>query len=168
MERGLAWISIVLVAASVLMAAVIRIYDCRHGTSVIRRRHGSRNPLSMSFSGMAIMGLLYAAIAFSQNLALEWLAAIALFCFFAASAVDRVGTARLAMLRSEISDEAVPPREEHEDKTPDSEPIPIVATEILDIICDVVSWVAAIDLVVLFFLALVESVAPYYLGLVVS
>lgn len=168
MERGLAFISVAFAVASVLLAAVIRIYDNRHGAGVVRKRHGSRSPLSMSLSGMAIMGLLYAAIAFSQDLALEWLAAIALFCFFAASAIDRVVTARLERLRCKAADGGSPLRDEDGDGIPDSEPVPVMATETLAILCDVVAWVAAIDLVVLFFLAFIENVIPYYLGLVIS
>lgn len=168
MERGLAFISVAFAVASVLLAVGIRLYDRKHGSDLVHKRHGNRSPLSMSLSGMAVMGLLYAAIAFSQDLALEWLAAIALFCFFVASAVDRVVTARLAKLRTAMAEAGDAAEDTDGDGIPDSEPIPVIATEMLAIICDVVAWVTAIDLVVLFGLSLVENVIPYYVGLVIA
>lgn len=183
--ESLLFLSAIFVFASIAMAVGVVIYDRRKHDTVREfslSRHGKHSIFSLDARGYAVLFLLYLATAFAADIALEWLSAIALFCFFLSIVINRFCAPFLLRASSAKDEEQLPatateppsePAAEEERRrrrlklppirTP--EPLTRVVPEILSLLATIVGWTAAIDLAVLLVMVLVETVIPHYIGI---
>lgn len=189
---NLAGASVVLVCVSVLMFVASLVVDRCAASGRIHVRV-SRSMLMMRPRNVAILLLTYAAIAFSQDMALEWLASIAVLVCCSASLVRR-GVAAIMSARGgdgmadgrddDAMDDATAD-EPDGDGEPSEAPSPasngsiatpgheeerplVVAGRMAEMFSDILIYVSAADLILLFVMALVEKVIPYYVGLAIG
>lgn len=163
---NLAGVSVVLVCVSLLMFVVSLVIDRRVADGRMALK-ASKSMLMMRPKSVAVLLLTYAAIAFSQDIALEWLASIAILVCCSASLLRR-GVAIL-MARKGKED---PTGEDGQPDAPtgdgaEERPL-VVAGRMTEMFSDILIYVSAIDLVLLFVMALVEKVIPYYVGLAIG
>lgn len=171
MNPNLAGISIALVCLSVAMAIAANAVDRRLDGKSPGRRH-TKSMVLMEPRMAIILFLTYAAIAFSQDLALEWLAAIALLCCAGASLARRALGALMArrLGKDGMAGDGEAPSRQGDDGTmaPGEESASVVAGHMAEMLADIVIWVSALDLILLFAMAFIEKVIPYYVGLAIG
>lgn len=156
MSMNLAGVSVAFVCASLLMLAASVVIDIRVADGRTRMEP-ARSMLMMRPQNAAILLLTYAAIAFSQDLALEWLASVAVLVCFASSLLRRGASITLARRESKDQDGG------NGEESPS-----MVAGHMTQLFLDILIYVSALDLVLLFGMALFEKVIPYYLGLAIG
>lgn len=163
--------SLVLVGAAILLVASIAVYDKRCSAPVkgiLLARHGNKGVLSGNARWKVAAFLLYAAIAYSSDISLEWLAAIAFFSFAVALTVDRIIS--LAMLKLDITPEDPAPKAEARqaaaaDGEAVPEPIGEMLVNIAGISVTLIAWAAVISLMMLLGFTFVEVVLPQYIDI---
>ena len=163
--------SLVLVGVAIVFVASIAIYDKRCSESVkeiLLARHGTKGVLSVNARWKIAVFLLYAAIAYSSDISLEWLAAIAFFAFAVALVVDRIIS--VVMVKLDITPEDPAPKAEaRQAAAADGEAVPEPMGEMLiniaGISVTIVAWAAAVSLVMLLGFTFVEVVLPHYIDI---
>ena len=175
---NLAGVSVILVCIAMLMFAASFALDRRVADKRIDIKL-SKSMRMMRPRNVAVLLLTYAAIAFSQDIALEWLASIAILVCCGASLLRRGVT--LLMVRGDADPTADPDACESPvdltDKNVTSEqgngngteerPL-VVAGRMTEMLADILVYVSALDLILLFVMALVEKVIPYYINLAIG